>query len=114
MIEEKIVDFLSRNKDRRSANEWLETSEGKVYLRWSFRYIKDNKVRSIEVASIEASRPRTGFFTKVIEVVEKCADADVIILENAHNPILQNWAIRHKWELLADDPTYYREIRKEQ
>lgn len=111
---EKIIDFLSRSKDKRVANEWLETNEGKVYLRWSFRYIKDDKVRSIEVASIEASRPRTGFFTKVIEVIEEHTDAGVIILENAHNPILQNWAVRHKWELLIDDPTYYKKIRKEQ
>jgi len=81
-------------------NVWVESSKIKVYVRVGRRCICGELVMCLDVASVEVA-PRLhgrGLFTALMCFILNTTDTDYIYLENALNPILADWCIRHSWE----------------
>src|SRR5687767_284489 len=97
-----ITDFISNPSNYR--NEWFGDSEIKVYLRACQRYIGENRVTSIDMATVGVSHKRQGLFNELMDLICKLNKRDVTYIENAHNPIIRNWCIKRQWlpDILPD------------
>ena len=85
-----------------SRNCWLETRQGKVYIRKSVRIIHNVKVDCLDMASIEATPPGRGFGTAMLELFEAEAGLNTraVYVECVHSTVLQSMLKKRGYEYI--------------
>ena len=81
-----LIQFIENDKGIR--NMWVrEKGFSSLYVRLCRRYIHGNVVSNVlDIASVEASKPGNGAFTKLIERIRKRYPYLTIYIENVLNP----------------------------
>ncbi len=90
-----LSDFIKAVSIRQFPNnEWLEGSDMKVYVRKSVRFLNNKRYTCLDIANIEVFEKGKGKFTRFLEEVHNLNPWDATLVENAHDPRLQDFMIR--------------------
>lgn len=85
---DEFIEDSSRMKYGR--NLWLEDSIMKVYVRKSTRFIDDEKLIALDIATVEVDQKYQGkgIFSKFLDYVQNSNPWDVVYVESVLNPIV--------------------------
>jgi hypothetical protein len=101
-LESELQRFLSEAKPLRPSVSWIKCREMQAYIRSGGRMLGEELVPSFELGNIEVKGRyrRHGLFAGLLARMEELGRAKgyrVLYIENAMNPIIQEWAARHRW-----------------
>lgn len=90
---------------------WIESDEGKIYLRLTSRLIANDRQDTIDLATVEIDPDHEGqgVFRKCLEVIERHAAQNnrTVFVESVLSPILASTLARRHYQITNphDDPS---------
>lgn len=83
-------------------NTWARDSDVEVYIRNTRRVCGDVVLSTLDIASINVTKPGRGFWTKFIKEVHAINPWEATYVENVLNQRFERWFVKHGWTQQKD------------